>query len=247
MKIIGITESNYQDYQRIDIVAVSLGVSLICEAHAGMFDRYLERMVSLNAVLLTIFVSQVVCFFLITNKRIRASRYIRMRLLLLAKTICSDWRIKLLATWGLSSFVLSPYIGVACDWLWILGILLFLMFWFVYTGIVMMGRTRKRCLSGIKPLYFYLTVSIGQVLGFIVYCTVYEKEWFRSITYYTDKEYELTDTKLFPTIDGIYELADHMVIIAVFLAVPYVLLVIPYLLSIAMKAVISIKSRIRKE
>lgn len=63
MKIIGITESNYQDYQRIDIVAVSLGVPLICEAHAGMFDRYLERMVSLNAVLLTIFVSQVVCFF----------------------------------------------------------------------------------------------------------------------------------------------------------------------------------------
>lgn len=242
-----VTESNYQDYHKIGIVAVLLGVPLMCYAHAGMFDRYLERMVSLNAVLLTIFVSQVVCFLLITNKRIRASRHIRMRLLLLAKALRSGWRIKLLATWGLSSFVLSPYIAVACDWLWILGILLFLMFWAVYTGIVMMGRTRKRWLSGIRPLYIYLIASIGQVVGFIVYCTVYEKEWFRSITYYTDKEYELTDTKLFPTFDGIYEMAYNIVIIAVFFAVPYVLLAIPHLLSIAMKAVISIKSRIRKE
>lgn len=197
----------------------------MCFAHAGMFDEYLEKMVSLDAVVLTIAVVQIVCFLLVRSNWFKAIKRVRMRLLLFAKKLHSDGRLRFLAAWGLSSFALSPYIVIACDWLWILGILLFLVFWFFYSSFVLRGKTRRAILTGIKPLYLLLVASIGEIIGGIVYCAIYEMEWFRSITYYTDEEYALNDCKLYPTIDGIRELWNEIKIVFFFFAIPYVILI----------------------
>jgi len=194
-------------------------------AHAGMFDDYLRRMVSVDAVALTIAVAQIVCYLLIRSNWFRAIKRVRMRLLLFAKKLhCNGW-LRLLAAWGLSSFALSPYIVIACNWLWILGILLFLVFWLFYLFLVLYGKTRRAILTGIKPLYLLLVASIGEIIGGIVYCAIYEMEWFRSITYYTDEEYALNDCKLYPTIDGIWDLWNEMKIVFFFFAIPYVILI----------------------
>ena len=91
------------------LLTVLMTVPLVCVAHAGMFDEYLRRMVSVDAVVLTIAVVQIVCYLLIRSN------------------------------------------------------------------------------------------------------------WFRSITYYTDEEYALNDCKLYPTIDGIWDLWNEMKIVFFFL------------------------------
>lgn len=189
------------------LLTVLMTVPLVCVAHAGMFDDYLRRMVSVDAVALTIAVAQIVCYLLFAKK-----------------LHCNGW-LRLLAAWGLSSFALSPYIVIACNWLWILGILLFLVFWLFYLFLVLYGKTRRAILTGIKPLYLLLVASIGEIIGGIVYCAIYEMEWFRSITYYTDEEYALNDCKLYPTIDGIWDLWNEMKIVFFFFAIPYVILI----------------------
>ena len=208
------------------LLTVLMTVPLVCVAHAGMFDDYLRRMVSVDAVVLTIAVAQIVCYLLIRSNWFKAIKRVRMRLLLFAKKLHRNGWLRLLAAWGLSSFALSPYIVIACNWLWILGILLFLVFWLFYLFLVLYGKTRRAILTGIKPLYLLLVASIGEIIGGIVYCTIYEMEWFRSITYYTDEEYALSDFKLFPTIDGVWDLWNEMKIIFFFFAIPYVLLMV---------------------
>jgi len=207
------------------VILFLFSCSLMCLAHAGMFDDYLRRMVSVDAVVLTIAVAQIVCYLLIRSNWFKAIKRVRKSLLLFAKKLHRNGWLRLLAAWGLSSFALSPYIVIACNWLWILGILLFLVFWLFYLFLVLYGKTRRAILTGIKPLYLLLVASIGEIIGGIVYCTIYEMEWFRSITYYTDEEYALSDFKLFPTIDGVWDLWNEMKIIFFFFAIPYVLLI----------------------
>ena len=209
----------------ITLILMSFVSVIGVHAHAGMFDEYLEKMVSLDAVVLTIAVAQIVCFLLVRSNWFKAIKSVRMRLLLFAKKLhCNGWS-RFLAAWGLSSFALSPYIVIACAWLWILGILLFLVFWLFYLFLVLYGKTRRAILTGIKPLYLLLVASIGEIIGGIVYCAIYEMEWFRSITYYTDEEYALNDCKLYPTIDGIWDLWNEIKIVFFFFAIPYVILI----------------------
>lgn len=209
----------------ITLVLMSFVSVISVHAHAGMFDDYLRRMVSVDAVVLTIAVAQIVCFLLVRSNWFKAIKSVRIRLLLFAKRLHSNGWLRLLAAWGLSSFALSPYIVIACNWLWILGILLFLVFWLFYLFLVLYGKTRRAILTGIKPLYLLLVASIGEIIGGIVYCAIYEMEWFRSITYYTDEEYALNDCKLYPTIDGIWDLWNEMKIVFFFFAIPYVILI----------------------
>lgn len=57
-----------------------IAITLACYVHAGFFDRYLELVDVLYAVLKTIFVSQVIVFLLIKFCRFKIAKRIRMRL-----------------------------------------------------------------------------------------------------------------------------------------------------------------------
>ena len=79
----------------------------------------------------------------------------------------------------LSSFVLSPYMTIIGEWLWLLGALILLVFWIFYFTIVIDEDKYKRWLSGIKALYFYLIASVGEIVGLVLYCVSCETKWFK--------------------------------------------------------------------
>ena len=139
----------------IGMLLVSMFIPLACYAHAGMYDRYIDMVACVKAVLNTIFVSQIVVYLIIRFNCLKSSRRIRMRLLLLAKRIRKNWWINLLAAWGLSSFVLTSYWYVFCLEAFIVGIIIFFLFWCFYLFVVLRKKMRRRLLSGMKAIYFY--------------------------------------------------------------------------------------------
>lgn len=196
-------------------------IPIVCHAHAGMFDRYLDMVACVKGVQNTIFVSQIVVYFII-----RFTKRIRMRLLLLAKRLCKNWWINLLAAWALSSFILTSYLDVLCQEAFIGGVIIFFLFWCLYLFVVLRKKMRSRLLSGMKAIYFYLIASIGQIIGFSVYYIAYILKWYSPYYEYTGLLWDLLGYKLFICDDGGYILMKGMLDLTICLAIPFFVLVV---------------------
>lgn len=216
----------------IGLLLVLLSTPVICHAYAGMYDRYLEKVACVKGVQNTIFVSQIVVYLIIRFNWIKSSIRIRMRLLMLAKRLCKNWWINLLAAWALSSFVLSSYLDVLCLKAFIGGIIIFFLFGCFYLFIVLKKKMRRRMLSGMKAIYFYLIASIGQIIGFGVYYFAYLLKWYIPYPYYeyTGLLWDFLGYKTYIGDEGGYILLKGMLELALFLA-------IPYFVSVVIKAV----------
>ena len=205
----------------IGLFLVSMFIPLACYAHAGMYDRHLDMVACVKAVLNTIFVSQFVVYLIM-----RFSKRIRMRLLFLAKRLCENWWINILAAWVLSSFVLTSYWDVLCLEAFIVGIIIFFLFWCFYLFIVLRKKMRKRLLSGIKAIYFYLIASIGQIIGFGVYYFAYILKWYSPYYEYTGLLWDFFGYKLYIFDEGGYILLKGMLELAICMTIPYFILVV---------------------
>lgn len=117
-----------------------------------------------------------------------------------------------------------------------MGRIIFLLFWLFYF-VVVLGYTRKLFLTGIRPLYVFLVASVGEVVGEIAYCCIYKMEWFRSITYYTDEEYAMSDFKVYPTFEGFLYLGEDMLLVFFCFAIPYVLLIVIFVVKRQIKLI----------
>jgi hypothetical protein len=210
----------------IILTSVLFSIALVCYAFAGMFDRYLELMDVLNAVLKTIFVTQLFVYLLIVVKWGKLSKRIRMKLLFLAKGLCKNQWINLFAAWLLSSFVLTPYIDVFCVSLWILGIIPLFLFGVIYWIIVFKMKQRKRWLSGLKAIYFYIITSIGQIMGFSIYYIAYILKWYVPSNEYCGIMWDFLGYKSYIGNEGGYILLEGMLELAICMAVPYLVLVV---------------------
>ena len=73
---------------------------------------------------------------------------------------------KLLWITCIISFVLTSYWYVFIEGLFILEIFPLFIFWLLYMIVVFREKQRRRWLSGLKPIYFYLVASIGQLIVF---------------------------------------------------------------------------------
>jgi hypothetical protein len=211
----------------IGMLLVSMFIPLACYAHAGMYDRYLDKMVCVKAVQNTIFVSQIVIFILIRFNWLKSSKHIRMRLLLLAKKLYMKWWKNVLAAWVLSSFVLTSYLYVFCSALWLIGIIPLFLFWCFYSFVVLRKRMRERLLSGMKALYFYLIASTGQIIGLSVYYFAYLLKWYSPYPYYeyTGFLWDFLGYKTYIGDEGGYFLIKGMLELAICMAIPYFVLV----------------------
>lgn len=208
-------------YKDVELIILSLIISLECYAHAGMYDRFLDMVACVKSVLNTIFVSQIVVYLII-----RFTKRIRMRLLLQAKMLCKNWWINNLAAWGLSSFVLTSYLVCFCMEAFIGGIIIFFLFWCFYLFVVLKKKVRRRLLSGMKAIYFYLIASIGQIIGFGVYYFAYTLKWYGPYYEYTGSLWDLLGYKLYRCDDGGYILLKGMLELAICMAIPYFVLVV---------------------
>lgn len=201
-------------------------IPIVCHAHAGMYDRYLELMNVLFALLKTIFLSQIVVFVFIKFSLSKFQKNIRLRLLLLAKRLCKNWWVNIIATWTISSFAISSYLYVFFMGAWLLAIVIFPIFWIIYLIIIAKSKTRERFFSGLRPIYYYLVASIGQIIVFIalflinvivLYGPIYLSDYLWGV--YRFYSVPFGD-------DGGYILAKGMLEISICLAVPYLFLVL---------------------
>ena len=111
--------SQYNMRKVLGLFVVLSVIPLACYALAGMYDRYLEMMDGLFAVLKTIFVPQVLVSMPIMFFRFKIAKRIKMKLLLWSKRLRKNWWINIIAAWVLSSFVLTSYWYVFCYGLFI--------------------------------------------------------------------------------------------------------------------------------
>lgn len=210
----------------LGVIMVMTMITLASHAHAGMYDRYLDMMACVKAVLNTILVSQIVIFFLIKFNWLKSSKHIRMRLLLLAKKSCKTWFVNILAAWALSSFVLTSYLDVFCLEAFIVGIIIFFLFWCFYLFVVLRKKMRRKLLSGIKAIYFYLIASIGQIIGFSVYYFAYLLKWYSPYYEYTGFLWDFLGYKTYIGDEGGYILLKGMLEMAICMAIPYLALAV---------------------
>ena len=211
----------------IGFFTVLMVIPLVCYALAGFFERYLEMMDVLYAVLKTIFVSQVLVFLFIMFCRFKIAKRIRMRLLLLSKRLCMNWWINIIAAWAFSSFVLTSYWYVFCEGLFILAIIPLFLFWMLYSVVVFRKKLRVRWLSGLKPIYFYLIASIGQLLVFVAMFIAEMIMLYGPRNEMNNYLWELWDIysyKVPPFYWGDYFLAKGMLLLSALLAIPYLML-----------------------
>ena len=153
----------------IKIFAWAAGVfAVVCHAHSGMYDRYVEAMDVLYAIVKTIFAAQLIVYLLIVFKWGKLSKRIRIKLLFFSKRLCKNQWVNLFAVWALSSFVLTSYIEVFCSAFWFMLIIPLFLFWCLYLIVVLRKETRIKLLSGVKAIYLYLIASIGQGLVFVL-------------------------------------------------------------------------------
>lgn len=111
--------SQYNMGKVLGLFVVLSVIPLACYALAGMYNRYLEMMDGLFAVLKTIFVPQVLVSMPIMFFRFKIAKRIKMKLLLWSKRLRKNWWINIIAAWVLSSFVLTSYWYVFCYGLFI--------------------------------------------------------------------------------------------------------------------------------
>ena len=215
----------------IVVLTVLFAIPLAGYAHAGFFDRYLEMMDVLYAVLKTIFISQVLVFLFVRFSRFKITKRIRIRLLLLSKRLCKNQWVNLFAAWALSSFVMTSYWYVFSEGLFMLAIFSLLIFWLLYTIVVFKRKLRVRWLSGLKAIYFYLIASIGQSIVFVLLIST-EIMWYIPINEYTeplicflDHTYRIYSFRPLYDENVICFIAKGMCELAVCLALPYIFLI----------------------
>ena len=209
----------------IVVLTVLFAIPLAGYAHAGFFDRYLEMMDVLYAVLKTIFVSQVLVFLFVRFSRFKITKRIRIRLLLLSKRLCKNWWINILAAWALSSFVLTSYWYVFIEGLFILAIFPLFIFWLLYMIVVFREKQRRRWLSGLKPIYFYLVASIGQLIVFAALFLTNMIMLYGPCNKITNYLWDVYCYRVPFGDDGGYLIAKGMLELSICLAIPYLLLV----------------------
>ena len=205
----------------IGIILVLFVIPLACHAHAGMYDKYVEMMDVLDAILKIIFVSQIAVYLLM---RLKCSKQIRSRILSWARRLRKNGWLNLFGAWALSSFVLTSYLYVFSFSLWILAIIPLFLFGVIYLVIVIKEKLRVKLLSGLKAIYFYLIASIGQIIGLCIYYVAYILKWYSPYYEYTGFMWDFLGYKTYIGKEGGCVLLYEMFELAICMAIPYVLL-----------------------
>jgi len=160
-----------------------------------------------------------------------------MKLLLTAGRLTKNRWINLITVWILSSFVLSLYINVFCIRLWIAALPFYALFWVIYLVLVLWKRMRIRCLSGTRAIYYYLILSIGQILGFAIYYLGLMIEWYSPWPDSTALFNKILGFKYNPWFDAGYYLISGIFYMALLFAIPYLLLIFFYIIRMGINKI----------
>ena len=200
----------------IVLTGLLLFISLTASAHAGSYDRLLQKTVSIKATCVTVIITQLVLsvLFLIIFRKCRTNNPARH----LATKISGKPALACGAFWILSAFTLTPYLEYF-DIMQIIAIGLSL----PNLVLILIGKIR-RCLISEKSLYVCIHVAASQVIGYIVYLAVFQTDWFGMIFRYTDDLYQIANYYLYPGIEGVDYCIIYTFTLLASLSIPYIVL-----------------------
>lgn len=212
--------------RRLSLFFFSIFFCNVVMAHAGMYDRYLDMKISVEALVLVIAVCQLSAYLFLRYSKSQLACHYKKVILHIAKTVYRNLWLRWGMAWAISSFVCTPYVYGFSIELFFFAFIPMLIFLIYYCNWVWNKEKRRKRLTGIRPLSILLSVAFQQFLGYIVYALICETTWFHSLVFYTDEEYEMLDVKLYPGIEGFDYMAQGLLGIAFITAIPYVLLFI---------------------
>ena len=184
-------------------------------AHAAMFDRFLEQMVSYRAILVTILTVHILLCIGVKLLKNKLSRYKRA-LLKAVKYIRQK------KTYTITySCVYGVYVCLLASQIFLLGGLVILIFLATFALFCLRKKWREKLIFGKRAIYCYLQSSIFMSIGISLYLILCNCEWFRSLLSYTDAEYQLVNFYLYPKAEAIILLAAHTFELAIILIFPY--------------------------
>ena len=87
-------------------------------AHAGMYDRYLDMKICVDALVMVIAVIQVSIYLFLRYSKSKVSCWYKRLIIRIAKKVYKKSYLKWFASWALSSLVFTPYvIGLSMEFL----------------------------------------------------------------------------------------------------------------------------------
>ena len=166
-----------------------IGYYSMAVAHAGMFDRYLEMKVSVEALVLVIGITQAILYLFLRFSKSRIACWYKGYAIHIAKILHRRTWLRWCLAWILSSFVCTPYLYGLSTELFFFAFIPLLIFLFYYCSWVWNGEKRKKHLTGVRGLSIFLSAAGQQVLGYLFYALICETPTFHQLVYYTDDEY----------------------------------------------------------
>lgn len=191
-------------------------------AHAGMYDRFLDIMVSYRAMFAVVLFTHFSCFVCVKYIKPTFVINLQARIITLIKYIRRSEIVKYISSWIFCSFVYGVYLVLISGqiFFWGLGILflIFLIVMFLWT---FRKKWREKFLWGPRVLFCYVQTSVFIVIGLFSYSILTQFSFFRSIFSYTDKEYQLQNFYLYPDFDAIFSLCENMFYCSILFIIPY--------------------------
>lgn len=192
-------------------------------AHAGMYDRFLDIMVSFRAMFFVVLFTHLICILCVKYFKAAFFSKLRLRVMRLINYIQRNRITTYLSSWLFSSFVYGIYLILISGqiFFWGLGIP-FILFFILIIVWSIRKKWREKYLFGTKALFCYIQSSVFILGGIIVYLVLTQFDLFKRLFSYTDEEYQLANFYLYPEWDSIYLLASNLIEC-------YLLFIIPYL------------------
>ena len=139
-------------------------------AHAGMYDRFLNIMVSYRAMFAVVLFTHLSC--VLCAKYIKVSFFykLRVKIMRLVKFLRRNEIAKYSSSWLLCSFVYGAYLILISGqiFFWLLGIP-FIIFFFVIFIWILRKKWREKYLWGTRVLFCYTQSSVFIVTGLLFY------------------------------------------------------------------------------
>ena len=201
-------------------------------AHAGMFDRYLERVVSSEAILVTVSVTHIVLLLLVKILGNRL-KYYKLGLRKITWFVSQRKATALFASWLLCSFVYGIYLSLLSDQIFLFGGFIGLIFLLVFSILLWINKTNKRFILGFRPLYYYLQSTIFILVGLILYYVLCQYDWYRECFVLVDEVCDNLSRNLYPKRYGLIVLANSVKEYVLCFLVSYTILGICYLCKYA--------------
>lgn len=87
-----------------------LSYCTMVNAHAGMYDRYLDMKICVDALVMVIAVIQVSIYLFLRYSKSKVSCWYKRLIIRIAKKVYKKSYLKWFASWALSSLVFAPYV-----------------------------------------------------------------------------------------------------------------------------------------